>query len=70
MIKVLLQFQQIMFKFTPKEAILLQNNVPVALVNIIIPCDVPVIMLANHVLGASLNTNLPGYADACNSWTV
>ncbi|XP_057471557.1 KH domain-containing protein At4g18375-like [Actinidia eriantha] len=75
----------IMYKFTPKEDIPLDTNVPEAPPSIIIPSDVPIYPSGGFypsvdpivhsrsfppILGATPVTELPGYADKGSTWPV
>ncbi|PSS04914.1 KH domain-containing protein [Actinidia chinensis var. chinensis] len=75
----------IMYKFTPKEDIPLDTNVPEVPPSIIIPSDVPIYPSGGFypsvdpivhsrsfppILGATPVTELPGYADKGSTWPV
>lgn len=75
----------IMYKFTPKEDIPLNTNVPEVRPSIIIPSDVPIYPAAGiyqnvdpiipsrsvpSVLGTTHIPELPGYVDAGSTWPV
>ncbi len=83
--KALFAVSAIMYKFTPREEIPLETNVPEAPPSIIIPSDVPIYPPGGlypsadpintprslpQIIGASNVQDLPGYAETGNTWPL
>lgn len=83
--KALFAISSIMYKFSPKEEISLETTVPEAPPSIIIPSDVPIYPPSGiypsaesiltprsfpPILGSTHVQDIPGYADAGNTWPL